>query len=163
MRLRPATRAALFVDSCFCLVTAWRRNDRFSPATLQRSDTCQSELPIRHLSITNMQPLRRPAALPCSLPLLRRAKEQRANGGRRPQRPGNQSRSRAFLEVPRQFTLENRRLPLAWPQSSGKHRNSHVSLNPLSATFVAPRNRKNFRPCAEPVDDVSSLWKPEEN
>jgi hypothetical protein len=43
--------------------------------------------------------------------------------------------ARVFWIVPRQFTLENHRLPLALPQSFGKLRNSHVSLNPLSASL----------------------------
>jgi hypothetical protein len=70
---RASHPTASFVDSCFCLVTAWRRNDRFSPAALPLSRTKkrsrgQSELPTRHLAMTTVQPLRRPAALvSCSL------------------------------------------------------------------------------------------------
>jgi len=57
--------------------------------------------------------------------------------GRRPQTPGQPVRAFAFFwNVPRQFTLENHRLPLARPQSFGELRNSHVSLNPLSATLL---------------------------
>jgi hypothetical protein len=38
--------------------------------------------------------------------------------------PGQPARASAhFWNVPRQFTLENRRLPLTLPQSSGKFRN----------------------------------------
>jgi hypothetical protein len=38
--------------------------------------------------------------------------------------PGQPARAYAhFWNVPRQFTLENRRLPLTLPQSSGKFRN----------------------------------------
>ena len=50
--------------------------------------------------------------------------------------------ARVFWNVPRRFTLENRRLPLALPQSSGKLRNSHVSLNPLSSTLLRPAIQK---------------------
>lgn len=34
---------------------------------------------------------------------------------------------------------------------------------PTLCQIVAPRNTKTSRPCAEPVDDVTSLWKSEEN
>jgi hypothetical protein len=34
---------------------------------------------------------------------------------------------------------------------------------PTLRQFVAYRNRKNLSPCAETVDDVTSLWKAEEN
>ncbi len=44
--------------------------------------------------------------------------------------------ARVVWNVPRRFTLENRRLPLALPQSFGKLRKSHVSLNPLSASLL---------------------------
>ncbi len=161
MRSRPATSTASFVDSCFCLVTAGRQNDRFSPATLPLSRTKRrlglSELPIRHLAMTKMQPLRRPAALSslfarCSL--LRKAKsnEPRAESGEEAATPGQPvALARVFWMIPRQFTLENRRLPLALPQSSGKHRNSHVSLNPLSATSLRPATEKT-----SPL--VQKLW-----
>ena len=42
-------------------------------------------------------------------------------------------------------------MPLALPQSSGKHRNSHVSLNPLSATSLRPATEKT-----SPL--VQKLW-----
>ena len=59
--------------------------------------------------------------------------------------------ARVFWSVRRRFTLENRRLPLALPQSSGKLRNAHVSLNPLSATLLRPATQKTF-----PL--VQKLW-----
>jgi hypothetical protein len=34
---------------------------------------------------------------------------------------------------------------------------------PTLSQNVAPRNTKTSRPCAETVDDVTSLWKAEEN
>src|ERR1700683_4719063 len=70
---------------------------------------CRSQLPIRHPSITSHQPSQWPAILSCS---------EEQGGGRRPQRPGNPVRGWArFLDFPRQFTLENHRLPLTLPQS----------------------------------------------
>jgi len=68
---------------------------------------------------------------------------RRTEWGRRPQRPGNQSRLRALSGfAPRQFTLENHRLPLALPQSFGKLKNFHVSLPTLSARSLHPARQK---------------------
>jgi hypothetical protein len=167
MRPRPATRAASFVDSCFCLVTAWRQNDRFSPATLPLSRTKKrrlgpSELPIRHLAMTKMQPLRRPAALvSCSLPRLRRAQQQRVRWGGRNARATSRARAR-FLECPP--AIHPRESPVAAGTAAIIRQAQELSrfAEPTFRHFVAPSNRKNFHPCAEAVDDVSSLWKPEE-
>jgi len=116
---------------------------------------CRSQLPIRHPSITSHQPSQWPAILSCS---------EEQIGGRRPQRPGNPVRACArFMDFPRQFTLENHRLPLTLPQSFGQLRKLHVSLDPLSARNVAPRNTKTSPPCEEAVEDETSLWMNEEN
>jgi hypothetical protein len=72
------------------------------------------------------------------------------------------SRSRASSGIPRRLTLASHRLPLALPQSFSEIRNSHVFGESTLRHFVAPGNTKNFSTCAEPVDDVPSLWKPEE-
>ena len=65
----------------------------------------------------NPQSPRWPAALPCSL----------SGMGEEAATPGQPVRAYArFRNVPRQFTLENYRLPLALPQSSGKFRKAHV-------------------------------------
>lgn len=45
------------------------------------------------------------------------------------------------------------------PASSG----NHVSVHPLSARIVLRRNTKKPGSCEEAVDDVTSLWKAEEN
>ena len=87
---------------------------------------------------------------PWSCSLLQRAKSM---GERRPQRPGQPvALARVFWSVRQRFTLENRRLPLALPQSFGKLRNSHVSLNSLSARFSPLAIQKN---CAV----VQKLWR----
>src|SRR5208283_1470758 len=66
-------------------------------------------------------------------------------------------------DFPRRFTLENRQLPPASPQSSfSKSRASHVCAEPTLRQNIASRNRKTFSPCAETVDDETSLWKAEE-
>jgi len=57
-----------------------------------------------------------------------------------------------FWSVPQRFTLENRRLPLALPQSFGKLRNSHVSLNPLSVRLFRLATQKG-------CNVVQKLWR----
>jgi len=97
-------------------------------------------------------------------PFLLRAPKSNEQDGEEAATPGQPVRACArFWNIPRQFTLENYRLPLALPQSFGELRNSHVFAEPTLSQIVAPRNTKNFHACAEPVDDVSSLWKTEEN
>src|ERR1700716_970378 len=64
--------------------------------------------------ITKLQAVRWPAALSCSM----------SKTGEEAATPGQPVHAYAhFRNVPRQFTLENRRLPLALPQSSGEPRN----------------------------------------
>src|SRR5215831_5277679 len=87
----------------------------------------------------------------------------RARRGRRPQRPGNQPRCRAFLEVPLGDPLSRITAAARSPQSSGRARNHHVSLEPNLFYFVATRNTKRNRHCEETVEDETSLWKTEEN
>jgi len=65
--------------------------------------------------------------------------------------PGQPVALARSLEVPRRFTLENHRLPLALPQSFGKLRKLHVSLNPLSASLLRLATQKT-----SPV--VQKLW-----
>ena len=60
--------------------------------------------------------------------------------------------ARVFWIVPRRFTLENRRLPLALPQSFSKLRKLHVSLNPLSARLLRLATQKTC-----PL--VQKLWR----
>ena len=88
---------------------------------------------------------------------------QRDRGGGRNARATSFAFARVFRNVPRRFTLENHRLLQALPQSSGKLRKlSRFRALTLSQNRAA-RNKKTTRPCAKTVDDLSSLWKPEEN
>jgi hypothetical protein len=92
---------------------------------------------------------------------LSRSKSRDGGGGRNARAP---ARAYAhFWKVPRQFTLENRRLPLHPPQSSGELRNSHGLNAPTVGAFVAHRNSKCRQACAEAVDVAISLWKSKEN
>jgi len=63
----------------------------------------------------------------------------------------------------RRFTLENRRLPLAQPQSFGSFRNAHVFAGDTFHELALHGNRKTFSPCAETVDVETSLWNNVEN
>jgi hypothetical protein len=91
-----------------------------------------------------------PAAASGPVPLPAPKSQERDGGGGRNARATSRAHAR-FLEVLRQFTLENRRLPLALPQSSGKLRNSHVSLNPLSFTLSRLATKNSY-----PL--VQNLW-----
>jgi hypothetical protein len=77
--------------------------------------------------------------------------------------PGQPVRARArCLESPRQFTLENHRLPLALPQSFPSQELSRFAA-PTFPEIGLSRNTKRICRCEETVEDVSSLWKIEEN
>ncbi len=78
--------------------------------------------------------------------------------------PGQPACARALPIFPRQFTLENRRSAASLAAIIvASLRRSYVFGEPTVRQIVARRNRKTFRPCAETVDDRTSLWKPEEN
>ncbi len=119
-----------------CLITAERRNDRFSPTAIERSAAAFAKASCGSVTLRSRIDNRHgwPAALSCS-------EKQNGGGGR-----NAWATSRAcarFLDSPRQFTLENHRLPLALPQSFGKLRNFHVSLQTLSARSLRPATGKS--------------------
>jgi len=128
----PASHRTAFARRipCFCLVTAGRRNDRLGPTALPLEHRfCRSQLPIRDLAITSPQLSGGQQALVLLL---------RTGRGGRPQRPGNQFRAcTRFRNVPRRFTLKNRRLSLALPQSFSRLRNAHVLL-PTTLGVISP-------------------------
>ena len=140
------------------------RAPRKTPSSKQRLP----HLP-KPVAIAILQPRRHccgwSATLPCSrfLAALASRPKSASGMGRRPQRPGNQSRSRAFLMCPP--AIHPRESPVAAGSAAIIRQAQELSrfAEPTLIHFVAPRNRKNFPPCAEAVDDVSSLWKPEEN
>jgi hypothetical protein len=84
MRPGPATRAAFVRGFLLKLVTAWRRNDRFSPTAL---DTIPSAAFAKAGcgSIISRSRIHNRRGWPAALLPLRKAE-----WGRRPQRPGNQ-------------------------------------------------------------------------
>jgi hypothetical protein len=99
-------------------------------------------LPIPDLAIKRPRDHELASPAVASGPSCPSSNEQRAGGGGGRNAQGNQSHSRAFLDVPRRFTLENRQLPLALPQSFGKLRKLHVSLNPLSVRLLRLATQK---------------------
>jgi hypothetical protein len=160
--MRPSQPPDRIVRGFLCrLVTAWRRNDRFSPTALPLPLSRTRSKRSAAFAETSCQPAilrsrtcnrcggQRPCS--CSGFLLQRA-ESKERVGEEAATPGQPvALARVFWSVRRRFTLENRRLPLALPQSSGKLRNSHVSLNPLSDTLLRLATQKT-----NPL--VQKLW-----
>ena len=154
MRPGPATRAASFVDLSSCLPAA-RSNGTTVPVR-QRSQGVPL-LPVRaakrdsenHCSAT----LRRPAAQPAPGAGCRGGRNARATG----------TRSRAFPispgNSPSRIAGCHRRHR---NRHSASFKNCHVFAEPTLRQNVATRNRKTFPPCAEAVDDETSLWNAEE-
>jgi hypothetical protein len=162
MRPGPATPAASFVVSCAAFVTAWRRmtaSARQQPRSFEpgmpRFAEASCRFAILRPRTRNHCDRQRPCS--CSVPLTAKSK-----WGRRPQRPGNQSRLRAFLECPP--PIHPRESPAAAGSAAIIRQAQECSrfAEPTLKQIVAPRNTKNPRPCAEAVDDETSLWKPEE-
>ena len=133
---------------------AWR-NDRFSPAALEKEcRICQSPLQIRHLS--DHEPATATVGQrPCPAPRSRMGEEAAT--------PGQPvALARVFWSPP--GNSPSRITGCRWlcrnhPQAQELSRFAEPTLSQI----VAPRNTKNLRGCAETVEDVSSLWKAEEN
>jgi hypothetical protein len=112
-----------------------RRHERFSPITPAQASAsfAEAQLQTSHFAMTDPQLCGWPAA--CLL-------LRRATRGRRPQCPGNQSRSARFWKFPP--AIHSRELPvtadsaaITWPV-----RNSHVSLITLSVRLLQPATQK---------------------
>ena len=114
----------------------WRRNDGLSLTALEAIRVPLSPKPVADTSPCGHVPTTAagPATLSCS--------EEQFGGGGRNARATSRACARS-LDFPRQFTLENHRLPLALPQSFGKLRNFHVSLQTLSARSLRPATEKS--------------------
>jgi hypothetical protein len=154
MRSGPATQTAFVRGFLLCLITAWRRNDRFSPTALERS-AAFAKASCRFVI------LRSRTCGACGGQrsfLLRRAG---GRGGRNAQ--GNQSRLRAFLECPP--AIHPRESPAAAGSAAIIRQAQELSrfAEPTLRQIVSPRNTKRLWRCAEAVEDETSLWKSEEN
>jgi len=132
-----------------------RRHDYSSPSALSlfRTKAPRWLKPVADLQSCDHEPATVAAA---SSPFLLR----RARLGRRPQRPGNQSRCRAFLDVPSANPLSES------PAAAGSAAIIRPSQEPsrFAALTVGhlllPRNTKSKHDCEEAVDVETSLWKP---
>jgi hypothetical protein len=167
MRPGPATQTAFVRGFLFCFVTARWRNDRFSLTAL-RTECRVPPLPkpIADPSSCDYESATAAAASgPLSCPLLPapKSKEQRADGGGgRNARATSRARAR-FLDCPP--AIHPRESPTAAGSTAIIRQAQETSrfAEPTLSQIVAPRNTKNSCPCAETVDDETSLWKPEEN
>jgi hypothetical protein len=156
-----------------CFVTAWRRNDCLSPTALALSTEhecriCQSLLQVSDLAIINRNCCggQGPILFASRKPLRGAALQERMSrdrGGGRNARATSRAHA-LFWSCPRRFTLENRRLPLALPQSFGKLRNATffaVTHSPLLC--CGPQYKSLLRLCRScggrdfPVEDRGKL------
>jgi hypothetical protein len=87
-----------------------------------------------------------------------------SGSGRRPQRPGNQF---AFARVSDMSPGDSPSRITGCCRPCRNHpassENSHVFAAPTLSQNPAARNKKTPHACAKTVDEMPSLWKPEEN
>jgi len=135
MRPGPATRAASLRGFLFCLCHRCAVDDRFSPTALQRSAAFAKASYASRSCDCEPQLLRWPAS-----PLLIKG------AGRRPQRPGNQSRIRVSGNPPANHLRES-------PAAAGSTAIiRHSGLSRLQCTHsqperCAPQYKSNLRLC----------------
>src|SRR3989442_13082232 len=77
--------------------------------------------------------------------------------------PGHRNAKARFWKPSWRFTLENRQVPPALPQSRQRFRTSHACTDDTVKQSRLPRNGKLGPPCAEAVEDRNSFWKRKEN
>ena len=146
-----------------CLITAWRRNDRFGPTALllsrATSAACAKRVAHSQSRDHELASLRWPTVRPNSL--LLRATSRWGEEAAMPGQPV--ALARVVWNVPRRFTLENHRAAAGSAAIIRQAQETSRFAGPTFRQIVAPRNTKNSPPCAEAVDDVTSLWKTEEN
>ena len=143
----PRGRIARVSLTCIVAAKAAQMKASTDSASPSECRACEAWFEARHHSMAT--PNQR---WPAALLLLRRAE----GGG------GRKSRERVARSSPPAIHSRESPVALAQPQSSGPAKNLHVSLDTTVRHFVASRNTKNGRHCAETVDDEDSLWKPEE-
>jgi hypothetical protein len=135
-------------------ITAWRRNDRFSSTALQRVPHLPKR--VAHSSFCHHE-FATPAVASgpsCS--------EEQGGGGGRNARATSRACAR-FLECPP--AIHPRESPAAAGSAAIIRQAQELSrfAEPTVSQIVRSRNTKEFRRCAEPVEDETSLWKIEEN
>jgi hypothetical protein len=105
------------------------------------------------ISRSGIAALRKPAAL---------SRYKSKMGGGRNAR-ATSSRYARFLEIPRQFTLENYRLAAGLTAITQRVQKLTTFAGPTLRHIDLGRNRKSSEGCEKRVDDGTSLWKEEEN
>lgn len=159
MRSGPATQTAFVRGFLLCLVTAWWRNDCFSPTALQRS-AAFAKAGCRFVIVRSRTCNRCGGQRSCPAPC---CKEQRAGWGRKAATPGQPvALARVFWCPP---AIHPRESPVAAGSAAIIRRAQELSrfAEPTLRQIVAPRNTKTLGHCAEAVEDETSLWKTEEN
>jgi hypothetical protein len=132
-----------------CLVTAWRRNDRFSPSALHLRSAAFAKAVCRFAILRSPTRNRCGGHRPCPRSRLLRAVEQ---DGRRPQCPGNQFRACArLLESPSDSPSRVTGCRWLCRNHSARSGTLTFSLNPLSATLLRLATQKS-----PPL--VQNLW-----
>ncbi len=162
MRPGPATPTAFVRGFLRCLITAWRRNDRFGPTALPLSRaTSATFAKARCPFAISRSRTGKPAVASGPSCSCSKSNEQVGEEAAMPGQPV--ALARVFWNVPRRFTLENHQAAAGSAAIIRQAQETSRFAEPTLRHFVASRNTKNFRPCAETVDDVTSLWKTEEN
>ena len=154
MRLRAShPKPHRSVDPCAALSPRRRRMIASARLHPEGRAVFRSQLPSRNLAITLPQPCDYPAAFQ-----LRRAER----GGGRNDRATSRTCARFWMFSPTANSFES--AYAAGYAAIIRHAQELSRFaEPTVSQIVATRNKKAPRNCAEPVDDVSSLWKPEEN
>ena len=151
-------------------IVSWKLRSAF-PAAWRRQDDCTGPKALIHRSgechiyqywpriRDSEEPLLRNPAL-ASGPSRSKSKKLR-----RPQCPGNHSRTRARFrfspgDSPSRIASCHRRRRI---RHSASPKASHVCAEITVRHNIARRNRKLFVPCEQTVDDETLLWSPEEN
>jgi len=162
MRSGPATQTAFVRGFLLCLVTAWWRNDCFSPTALQRSAALAKagcRFVIVRSRTCNRCGVQRSCPAPCS-------KEQGAKSGMGEEGRNARATSRAHARFPVcPPAIHPRESPVSAGSAAIIRRAQELSrfAEPTLPHIVAPRNTKKLGGCAEAVEDETSLWKTEEN
>ena len=157
MRPGPATRAAWFVDLFSCHPAA--RSCGSTLLVRQRSEECHIYQYGLHCRDSMNRVVANLAVIAAANPLQERTVKEAAMPS------GNRSCAHARFQFPP--AIHPREFPPATSVTANRRSASfeicHVFAEPTLRQNVATRNGKTFRPCAEAVDDETSLWKTEEN
>ena len=159
---RASHPTAFVRDFLLCQITAWRRNDRFSPTALPLSRATSAAFAKAScpFAMSRSRTGKPAVADGPSRSLLRRATNRWGEEAAMPGQPV--ALARVFWNVPWRFTLENHQAAAGSAAIIRQAQETSRFAEPTFRHFLLPRNTKNLAPCAEAVDDDTSLWKTEE-